>query len=482
MLKNIKHITLIASMMVSSSMAASVLKDIKYDPKANGLMLSISYSNPVPDDNIIGWKSDRNWLYITLLGVEYTNNIQPKSDPNNLIKELVIDSFDESVQIAILLTKKIHWYDIINSQTSSSAVVFIHTEMKNDLQTNLKRHIDRDGKSVFSEVSQEGFPTYNTSFQSAFNKAREELGPNAIFRYKGKLYHTNHPGEKKKEFASGSKKYDKHSSINDIFRKYKEETSENRPKANDDLTSTGNIIDEYFVDPSSGQELAEWENLNKNKNKSEASDLGFWDKMTIAQENDKKSMLFDELESPKDQLIEELVENSIIQDELDGRIVKVPKKSWWEKLPFSSISKKNKFMNKKKKRNELGLLSGQSAIRIEANIAGVPIYIDGRYVGHTPLKTPIRVEPGWHQVSGFSPQYLMYLNTGTIDYVSNDPMLTNQVFGTETIYVEGGKIARSEMRFEYVGPSLPVKKKEGGWLAGFPVLMTFLYLISWATT
>ena len=144
--------------------------------------------------------------------------------------------------------------------------------------------------------------------------------------------------------------------------------------------------------------------------------------------------------------------------------------------------KKYKLDNKKKKRNELGLLSGQSAIRIEANIAGVPIYIDGRYVGHTPLKTPIRVEPGWHQVSGFSPQYLMYLNTGTIDYVSNDPMLTNQVFGTETIYVEGGKIARSEMRFEYVGPSLPVKKKEGGWLAGFPVLMTFLYLISWATT
>ncbi len=124
-------------------------------------------------------------------------------------------------------------------------------------------------------------------------------------------------------------------------------------------------------------------------------------------------------------------------------------------------------------------MSGQSAIRVDANLEGVPIYIDGRYVGHTPLKTPIRVEPGWHQVSGFSPQYLMYLNTGTIDYVSNDPMLHNQIFGTETLYVEGGKIARSEMRFDYVGPSLPVKKKNGGWLFGFPVIMSFLYLISW---
>ena len=49
-----------------SGALASTLKDIKYDPKGNGLMLSIEYSDPIPDDNIIGWKSDRNWLYITL--------------------------------------------------------------------------------------------------------------------------------------------------------------------------------------------------------------------------------------------------------------------------------------------------------------------------------------------------------------------------------------------------------------------------------
>ena len=74
-------------------------------------------------------------------------------------------------------------------------MVFIHTEMKNDQQANFKRHIDRTGRSVFSEVAQEGFPTYNTSFQAAFNKAREDLGPNAIFKYKGNLYHTHHPNE-----------------------------------------------------------------------------------------------------------------------------------------------------------------------------------------------------------------------------------------------------------------------------------------------
>ena len=480
MLKNIKHIILGLSLIVSWG-ESSVLEDIKYDPKTNGLMISIEYSEPIPDDNIIGWKSDRNWLYITLLGVKHINNISPKSDPNNLIKELVIDSFDESVQIAILLTKKIHWYDIINSEGTSSAVVFIHTEMKNSLQANLKKHLDKNGKSVFSVVSQEGFPTYNTSFQAAFNKAREELGPNALFRYKGKLYHTNHPNEVNQNIASGFKELDEKKSIDDIFANYASATRKLDQASSNDQSSNEEFdtVDEYFVDEDSGQELSEWSDLaEQDKSENTKSSLSFWDRMTAAREDDDKAKLFDNLESSKGQLIEELADHSIINDDLDGRIIKVPKTSWWQKLPFSSITK-GRFGVSKKRKNDKELLLGQSAIRIDANLDGVPIYIDGRYVGHTPLKAPIRVEPGWHQVSGFSPQYLMYLNTGTIDYVSNDPMLNNQIFGTETLYVEGGKIARSEMRFDYVGPSLPVKKQEGGWLVGFPILLSFFSLIAW---
>ena len=480
MLKNIKHIILGLSLIIGW-VESSVLEDIKYDPKTNGLMISIEYSEPIPDDNIIGWKSDRNWLYITLLGVKHINNISPKSDPNNLIKELVIDSFDESVQIAILLTKKIHWYDIINSEGTSSAVVFIHTEMKNSLQANLKKHLDKNGKSVFSVVSQEGFPTYNTSFQAAFNKAREELGPNALFRYKGKLYHTNHPNEVNQNVASGFKELDEKKSIDDIFANYALATKKLDQVFSDDHSSNEefNTVDEYFVDEDSGQELSEWSDLaEEDKSENTKSSLSFWDRMTAAREDDDKAKLFDNLESSKGQLIEELADHSIINDDLDGRIIKVPKTSWWQKLPFSSITK-GRFGVSKKRKSDKELLLGQSAIRIDANLDGVPIYIDGRYVGHTPLKAPIRVEPGWHQVSGFSPQYLMYLNTGTIDYVSNDPMLNNQIFGTETLYVEGGKIARSEMRFDYVGPSLPVKKQEGGWLVGFPILLSFFSLIAW---
>ena len=49
MLKNIKHIILGLSLIVSWG-KSSVLEDIKYDPKTNGLMISIEYSEPIPDD------------------------------------------------------------------------------------------------------------------------------------------------------------------------------------------------------------------------------------------------------------------------------------------------------------------------------------------------------------------------------------------------------------------------------------------------
>ena len=318
------------------------------------------------------------------------------------------------------------------------------------------------------------------NFQAAFNKAREELGANAIFKYKGKLYHTNHPNEVTEILST--KENIKEDLIEDYFAQYAQPLYKNKDYDISEKISNNNSIikpvDEYFIEKNSGQELAEWTDLSNEENNNKKSDLTLWDKMTAAKESDENARLFDNLESSKGQLIEELADHSIIQDEHDGRIIKVPKDSWWKKLPFMSISK-TRFNKKRQQKDKKELLSGQSAIRIDANLDGVPIYIDGRYVGHTPLKTPIRVEPGWHQVSGFSPQYLMYLNTGTIDYVSNDPMLNNQIFGTETLYVEGGKIARSEMRFDYVGPSLPVKKKNGGWLVGFPVIISFFYLIAW---
>ena len=161
-------------------------------------MVSLDFTDPISDENIIGWKSDRGWLYLTLLGVKAPENMIPNTGFNGVVKDIVLDDFDESIQIAILVGRPIVGYDIVNSQNEPTTVVFIHTQMRVSEVYTLKKHIEKEGSSLFGQVQTSKFPEYNTNFESAFKNARRELGPNSIFRYDGKLFTTSHPVEEKK--------------------------------------------------------------------------------------------------------------------------------------------------------------------------------------------------------------------------------------------------------------------------------------------
>ena len=126
---------------VSVTLGAS-LKDVSYSVKQNGIMVNIDYTEPISDDDIIGWKSDRGWLYLTLLGVRAPNNLIPTSTFNGVVKEIVLDDFDESIQVAILVGRPIVGYDIVNSPGVPTTVVFIHTEMKKSEIAYLKEYIE----------------------------------------------------------------------------------------------------------------------------------------------------------------------------------------------------------------------------------------------------------------------------------------------------------------------------------------------------
>ena len=178
--------------------AETKLKNIQYSIKKNGIMVSLDFTRPISDENIIGWKSDRGWLYLTLLGVKAPKNMIPNTGFNGVVKDIVLDDFDESIQIAILVGRPIVGYDIVNSQNDPTTVIFIHTKMRVSEVYTLKKHIEKEGSSLFGQVQTSEFPEFNTNFESAFKSARRELGPNSIFRYDGKLFTTNHPVEEQK--------------------------------------------------------------------------------------------------------------------------------------------------------------------------------------------------------------------------------------------------------------------------------------------
>ena len=234
----------------ASILMGATLKDVSYSVKQNGIMVNLDYTEPIDDDDIIGWKSDRGWVYLTLLGVRAPKGKKPQEDFSGEVRKIVIDDFDESTQLAILIRKPILGYDIINSKTSPSTIVFIHTEMKKSEVATLKEYIKEKGTSVFNVAKSSGFPKYNTNFKNAFDEARKELGPNAIFEYHGKLYTTNHPGEK--EAFSKSVLTEKPKSLLG-------KGENNTPTINDilNLTSENAPVEETYVDVDTGDTLTE---------------------------------------------------------------------------------------------------------------------------------------------------------------------------------------------------------------------------------
>ena len=691
-------------------------------------MVNLDYSDPINDDDIIGWKSDRGWVYLTLLGVRAPKNRVPQQKYRGSVRKIVIDDFDESTQLAVLINKPVLGYDIINSKTSPSTVIFIHTEMKKSEVANLKKHIDEEGVSVFNVAKTSGFPKYNTNFRSAFDKARKELGPNSIFEYHGKLYTTNHPGEKGSEsnslLVSRSKdNFEKLSSMNEFGKKsvidkeiyidktsgdylsealnssdsletflLSEEKLKKTPKINkispektpegdqfliekefkiekpsplvaniedkkpglinrifnrylrknvlkDDVSTKEKLPhlalknnrksksskfqkrnielqEKYIPSISSNLRMDAKDSLLMNLSSTQESDtnrIDPWLNSADIEEFQKRNIelqkkYIPELSSNSFNEILKIEENksntqladtniveawfkddSYISDEYDAtRLQKkyVPKNmnvesfnkkdsskyflsmpqkpeftdpevldnrfktrfknnnlsasskkqdekpfkkekdqnTWLSFFPFQSDSVKTslswEFRREKevpnflqtereslnyssndneqyhwkdrigvmrpetmaRRQNDPGFMYyNNSGINVEANIDGVPIYIDGKYVGETPLKRPVQVEPGWHQVSGFSPVYTQLASNKGLQYVGYDPIIeNNKLYGATTVYTEGGKMETVELRFNQMGDT-PKKWKEvsGGMNIGIPMILFIFGMMTW---
>jgi len=121
-------------------------------------------------------------------------------------------------------------------------------------------------------------------------------------------------------------------------------------------------------------------------------------------------------------------------------------------------------------------------IRVKTNLGGIPIYLDGKYLGETPIKDLIQVEPGWHQVSGFSP---VFIQSAAADEFLNgvyDPVVqNNKLIGSRTVFAESGKVALAELKFNRVNESSNqwIRETSANWLVRFPMVAMMFGLVTW---
>ena len=79
-----------------------------------------------------------------------------------------------------------------------------------------------------------------------------------------------------------------------------------------------------------------------------------------------------------------------------------------------------------------------TAIHIFCDTEGIPIYVDGIQVGASPVKDPVQVAPGWHQVSYFPPE--LTINTRSI--TQNRKMRYMIKLARQYVLVEEGRTIR----------------------------------------
>ncbi|MBN4081407.1 hypothetical protein JYT44_03485 [Caldithrix abyssi] len=118
-----------------------------------------------------------------------------------------------------------------------------------------------------------------------------------------------------------------------------------------------------------------------------------------------------------------------------------------------------------------------TAIQIFCDTEGIPIYVDGLQVGASPIKDPVQVAPGWHQVSYFPPQ--MTMNTHSIS--QNRKMRDMIKLARQDVLVEEGKTVRIVLSYRSIeAEALEYERKlsSSRWV-GLGMVFTVFGLIAW---
>lgn len=120
----------------------------------------------------------------------------------------------------------------------------------------------------------------------------------------------------------------------------------------------------------------------------------------------------------------------------------------------------------------------RTVLVISCDAQDVPIYVDGNFVGNSPLEKPVDVLPGWHRVSYFPD---MRDQVG-VTVTSNRRIRDILRMGQQDVYVEEGETAKVALSYRNIEAEVEDydRKLRSGKIVGFSMVILFISLIGWA--
>ncbi len=135
----------------------------------------------------------------------------------------------------------------------------------------------------------------------------------------------------------------------------------------------------------------------------------------------------------------------------------------------------------------ISLVSGQTmkwdnrarytAMKISCDTDSVPIYLDGYYVGKTPITQALTVTPGWHKVSIFPPD----------DGIPEQSVPSNKTLkdiirlGQQDVMIEEGNVELVVMSYRAIDAEIEEYQRQtqsGTWVRA-SMIFALLFIIIW---
>jgi len=101
------------------------ISTLELSPKANGMLIRIPSSKPLPD--LESWLRPDGWLYLTIADVKADTAALNRVHPSGLVKQLIAIQSPTSLQLTFRLSGKIATSEIIRSKESHDVFISIRT-------------------------------------------------------------------------------------------------------------------------------------------------------------------------------------------------------------------------------------------------------------------------------------------------------------------------------------------------------------------
>ena len=118
-----------------------------------------------------------------------------------------------------------------------------------------------------------------------------------------------------------------------------------------------------------------------------------------------------------------------------------------------------------------------TAMKISCDTDSVPIYLDGYYVGKTPILEALTVTPGWHKVSIFPPDDGISEKSGPSKKTLKDIIR----LGQQDVMVEEGNVELVVMSYRAIDAEIEeyqLQTQSGTWVRA-SMLFALLFIITW---